>query len=139
MLGQFGSNGVAYMDLLLVHFPFTIKPKCRFFKNDPECATAGVVPADKLALQDTWRAMEDLKKMGVVKSIGVSDYNTTQLTQTLEAATMRIEVNKVEWNPKHHSSQMKEFCDAHGIRLQAWSPLGGAGGSVLSEDAMKTL
>merc|ERR1712146_176419 len=42
-----------------------------------------------------------------------------------------------EWNPKHHSSNLKNFCDSNGIRLQAWSPLGGASGSVLSDDVVK--
>jgi len=95
------------------------------------------VPADAKALQETWRAMEDLKKFGVVRSIGVSDYNKEQLQATLATATEPIELNQVEWNPAHHDDDMLEFCRNHSILLQAWSPLGGAKGSVLSNPAIE--
>lgn len=139
MLGQFGTKGVAYIDLLLVHFPFTIKPMCRFNMSAAECQPPNrpFSPGSKQALQDTWRAMEELKRIGVVKSIGVSDYSVANLKDTLEVAKQPIEVNQVEWNPRKHDEDMLAFCKEHGIQLQAWSPLGGAGGSVLSEPAIQ--
>mmetsp|Transcript_15190 Transcript_15190/g.43420 ORF Transcript_15190/g.43420 Transcript_15190/m.43420 type:complete len:333 (+) Transcript_15190:67-1065(+) len=133
MLGQFGTNGVQYIDLLLVHFPFIIKPECRFNRSAPACKESPFTTATKAQLQDTWRAMEELKRIGVVKAIGVSDYNITQLEQTLEAAKDPIELHQVEWNPETHDEEMLKFCKAKGIQLQAWSPLGGAEGSVLSD------
>ena len=62
MLGQFGTNGVAYIDLLLVHFPFVLKAVCRFNRSSPECLppNAPYVAATIEELQDTWRAMEEL-------------------------------------------------------------------------------
>lgn len=140
MLGQFGTNGVGYIDLLLVHFPFIISPTCRFNRNAPGCSGMGAYStATKEELQDTWRAMEELKRIGVVKAIGVSDYNTTQLAQTLETAKEPIELHQVEWNPKTHDEKMLEFCKSKGIQLQAWSPLGGARGSVLSDPAVQKI
>jgi len=139
MLGQFGANGVGYIDLLLVHFPGTVKPTCRFNRLLPECRPSMLIPATKEQLQDTWRGMEELKRIGVVRNIGVSDYNTAQLQSTLEAATEPIALNQVEWNPQAHDDAHLEFCQQHGIQLQAWSPLGGsgAGGSLLSNPVMK--
>lgn len=141
MLGQFGTNGVAYIDLLLVHFPFVIKPVCRFHRESPECQApkSPFTVASKQELQDTWRAMEELKRIGVVKSIGVSDYNIEQLTATLENATQPIDLNQVEWNPKKHDEKMLAFCKKNNIQLQAWSPLGGAEGSVLAEPSVKKI
>jgi len=138
MLRQFGSKGVQYIDLLLVHFPFTMKPVCRFRREAPECVAPNrpYVPAGKQALQDTWRAMEELKRIGVVKAIGVSDYNITNLQDTLEVATQPIDLHQVEWNPSVHDEAMLDFCKKSGIQLQAWSPLGGSKGSVLSEPAI---
>lgn len=138
MLGQFGTDGVAYIDLLLVHFPGTVKPICRFHRDSPECMSM-FLPADTQALQETWRAMEELKRIGVVKSIGVSDYGITHLQKTLANATEPVEVLQVEWNPEHHDEDVLSFCKAHGILLQAWSPLGGAEGSVLSDPVVKAI
>lgn len=141
MLGQFGTAGVAYIDLLLIHFPLTVKPVCRFHRERPECAGFSnmTVPASKEALADTWRAMEDLKKIGVVRSIGVSNYMVEHLEATLANATQPIEVNQVEWHPRHHQEELLDFCKAHGILLEAYSPLGGAGGSVLSHPVVKEI
>jgi len=138
MLGQF-ADGVGYIDLLLVHFPAVIKAICRFNRTSPECAQSMERPATKAELQDTWRAMEELKRIGVVKSIGISDYNITQIEQTLETATQPIEVNQVEWNPLNHDEALLQFSKKHGIQLQAWSPLGGSKGSVLSHPAVKSI
>merc|ERR1712151_91274 len=91
----------------------------------------------KAALQDTWRAMEDLKKFGVVKAIGVSDYNVSSLQDTLEIATQPIELNQVMWNPRVHDEELLAFAKKNKILLQAWSPLGGSAGSVLSDPKLK--
>lgn len=139
MLGQFGSHGAAYIDLLLVHFPVIIKPECRFNRDAPACKVSHATAGTKEQIQDTWRAMEDLKKFGVVKAIGVSDYNTTQLQWTLDIAKEPIELHQVEWNPKNHDEEMLKFCKANNIQLQAWSPLGGAKGSVLSDSKVKAI
>merc|ERR1711881_585662 len=48
-----------------------------------------------------------------------------------------MEMNQVEWNPKTHDDKMLEFCKSKNILLQAWSPLGGAQGSVLSHPKVK--
>lgn len=137
MLGQFTQDGPGYLDLLLVHFPYVLKPMCRFNKSSPECKQEPFRVASKQELQDSWRAMEELKRIGVVKSIGISYYNMTQIQQTLETATAPIELNQVEWNPLKHDEAMLAFCKEHGIQLQAWSPLGGAEGSVLAHPVME--
>merc|ERR1719327_1692607 len=95
--------------------------------------------ATKEQIQDTWRGMEELKRIGVVKSIGISDYNVTQIEWTLEIAKEPIELNQVHWNPLYHDESMLAFCKKHGILLQAWSPLGGADGSVLGNPVVKSI
>merc|ERR1711924_145155 len=80
--------------------------------------------------------MEELKRGGVVKSIGVSNYNLTTLKATLAIAKKPIEVNQVEWNAKEHDEELFQFCNQSGIRLEAWSPLGGKAGSVLSDPVL---
>jgi len=133
MLGQFGSKGVQYIDLLLIHFPGTVKPGCRFDRTRPECQSGMSIPATKEQFQETWKAMEELKKIGVVKSIGISDYGIQDLKDTLEVATEPIDLHQVEWNPYNQPHDMLDFCKEHGITLQAWSPLGGTKGSPLSD------
>jgi len=140
MLNQFGSNGAAYIDLLLLHFPIILASECRFNKLAPVCnGPGGRTTATKEQLQDTWRAYEDLKKFGVVKAIGVSDFSITQLDQIMENAKEPVELHQVEWNPLNHDDKMLAFCKEKKIQLQAWSPLGGSKGSVLSNPTVEKI
>ena len=52
--------------------------------------------------------------------------------ETLAVATVPIALHQVEWNPLHHEEEMLALCQKHRIQLQAWSPLGGSEGDVLS-------
>ncbi|KAJ1450976.1 NADP-dependent oxidoreductase domain-containing protein [Pelagophyceae sp. CCMP2097] len=136
MLGLYGTGTNGYIDLLLVHFPFVIKPECMGVVDSDECAKSPYLDPGTAARQETWRAMELLQKMGKVRAIGVSDYNATHLEETLAVATLPIALHQVEWNPYTHDDAMLALCQQRGIRLQAWSPLGGAKGSVLGEPTM---
>lgn len=43
--------------------------------------------------------MELLQRVGRAKAIGISDYNTTHIHETLAVATKPIALHQVEWNP----------------------------------------
>jgi len=127
MLGLLGDENKevnGYIDLLLIHFPFKTPLKCRF-KDIDACYEMTDLSTKKEVIQSSWKALEDLKKLGVLKSIGVSSYNITQLEWTRENATEPIDVNQVNWNPATHDDAVFLYCKNHGITLQAWSPLGG--------------
>jgi hypothetical protein len=46
---------------------------------------------------------------------------------------------QVQWHPLQHDEEMAALCRAHNVQLQAWSPLGGASGSVLSLPKVKDI
>lgn len=45
---------------------------------------------------ETWRGMEEALKLGLTKSIGVSNFNEEQLTRIVKEATVKPVVNQVE-------------------------------------------
>ncbi|MCY9806358.1 aldo/keto reductase [Lentilactobacillus senioris] len=92
--------GTDYIDLMLVHWPINTK----FF--------------------DTWRALEDVKKAGKVKSIGVSNYNRAMLELLKTQATEMPVVNQIENHPYLTSQGLVDYDQAEEIITQAWSPLG---------------
>jgi len=136
MLGLYGVNTSGYVDLLLIHFPTVIKPQCVGPSSDSdiqaECADEAFYDPGTAARQETWQAMELLQRLGRTKSIGVSDYNSTHIQETLAVAKVPIALHQVEWNPLHHDEEMLSLCNAHKVQLQAWSPLGGSRGNILS-------
>lgn len=97
-----------YLDAYLIHWPFT--------KGDP------------LAWQSvnvgTWRAFEKLYEMGLVKNIGVSNFQIHHLVSFLARAHIAPVINQIEFHPGYMQKATVEYCKRSDIQLQAWSPLG---------------
>lgn len=139
MLGLYGSTGRGYLDLLLIHFPFAIKPECNGAPADaPGCTPPYYDPGQEVRVE-TWRAMEFLQRSGRVRAVGVSDYAIQHLKEIVDIATVPIAVNQVEWHPYKHDEDLRAFCTQHGIAMQAWSPLSGQNTSVLSDPVIKQI
>ena len=121
MLGQYGVNTSGYIDLLLIHFPFVIKPECMgVAAPGADCSTPYMDPG-MAARQETWKAMERLQSFGRARAIGISDYNSTHIAETLAIASRPIALHQVEWNPLHHDEAMLALCKKHGIVLQVYA------------------
>ncbi|WP_125583428.1 aldo/keto reductase [Levilactobacillus cerevisiae] len=89
-----------YLDLLLVHWPV----REYFF--------------------DTWKAMEQLKADGLVKSIGVSNYTIAHLELLATQAKEMPVVNQVEYHPYLNQQALNDYDKEKNIVTEAWSPLG---------------
>lgn len=121
LLRQFGED-VGYIDLLLIHYAGKIEPKCRFTRGhaagcDPPFRA--LQPMTKRDAQETWRAMEDLQALGVVRSLGMSIFTPEQIEWILENATRPIDVLQSAYLPGRHNETLRAWCDAHGIVLQS--------------------
>lgn len=91
---------VERVDLMLIHRP-------------PE-AGAGV---------DLWRGLQRARDEGLTADIGVSNYSTEQIDALVEASSEVPAVNQIEWSPFGWSRAMLDYCNHHGIVIQAYSPL----------------
>ena len=70
-----------------------------------------------------WRQLESLQERGLAREIGVSNYSIDQL-ETLERSGLKTPaVNQVHFSPFRYQRQLLEYCDGHGIILEAYSPL----------------
>jgi len=91
--------GLAYVDLYLVHWP---------------------VPERR---RDSWRALETLAGEGRCRAIGVSNYTVRHLDEILQSSRVVPAVNQVELHPFLQQRELVEFCAAHGIVVESYSPL----------------
>uniref|UniRef100_A0A0R3WFR1 Aldo_ket_red domain-containing protein n=1 Tax=Taenia asiatica TaxID=60517 RepID=A0A0R3WFR1_TAEAS len=116
--------GLQYLDLYLIHFPasFKFKDESSFDINDPNSV---VFKYHKL--EDTWKAMEELVPAGLVKSIGVSNFNKRQMERILASCTIPPAVNQVEVNINWLNTKLIEFCHSKNIVVEGYSPLGSLG------------
>ena len=100
--------GTDYLDLYLIHWP------------RPDDLTAEWRQLDR----DTWRALEELYRAARVRAIGVSNFLPHHLRNLMETAEIMPMVNQIEFHPGYPQTYTVEFCKAHGILPEAWSPLG---------------
>ncbi|XVF02507.1 hypothetical protein REPUB_Repub04eG0181300 [Reevesia pubescens] len=111
-----------YLDLYLIHWPVSLKPGSFEFLEITK--TEDVLPMDFVTV---WTAMEDCQRLGLTKSIGVSNFSCKKLTDILAFAKIPPAVNQVELNPMWNQKKQREFCNANGILLTAYSLLGASG------------
>jgi diketogulonate reductase-like aldo/keto reductase len=74
---------------------------------------------------EAYRALESLLAGGKVRAIGVSNFMVEHLTTLLDRCKVVPAVDQIEVHPYFAQREVQEFAGAHGILIQAWSPIGG--------------
>ncbi|OEK06510.1 aldo/keto reductase [Roseivirga misakiensis] len=108
-----------YLDLYLIHWPIAHQPGVVFSED-----ASGFAPIEDYPIADTWKAMEALVEKGLVKHIGVSNFNVVKLQKLMETAVIVPEMNQVESHPLLAQNELLDFCTNNGILYTAYSPLG---------------
>jgi diketogulonate reductase-like aldo/keto reductase len=151
---------LAYLDLLLVHLPvplahvgFEGPAECRWMPVTPANAAAGGgVPlyARGVALEDTWRALEELVLVPpavgggdggrVVRAIGLSN-TPASLLHALLARGLRETpaVNQIELHPYLPQAELRAACTAMGVPVQGFAPLASGNAALLAEPAFRAV
>jgi D-xylose reductase len=141
-----------YLDLYLIHFPIALKfvPFERYppgWFADPDAAPPRLEPI-RVPIADTWRAMEELVRAGLVRNIGVCNFGVSLLRDLLSFAQIAPAVLQVEMHPYLTQEKLLRFGREEGIAVTAFSPLGaasyysigmaGEGDSALEEPVVRT-
>ena len=103
--------GLDYVDLYLIHWPAE-------------------------GWQEAWAAMQELYAQGRMRAIGVSNFERNHLTELLEQTDVLPAVDQVESSPTFPNQDIIDFCHGKDIAVEAWSPLGGTGGNLLTDQRL---
>jgi diketogulonate reductase-like aldo/keto reductase len=70
------------------------------------------------------KAIEEAVKEGKVRSIGLANFNVTQLQDVLKNCKIKPAVVQIEVHPYLQNDKIIEFCKKNDIAVKAFSPLG---------------
>src|SRR5262245_3998451 len=91
-----------YLDLVLIHWP------------NPSVGR----------YVEAWRALVELRKRGLVRSIGLSNFPEQHLRGVIDATGVTPAVNQIELHPYFPQQRMLRVNADLGIQTESWSPLG---------------
>uniref|UniRef100_A0A7I5E6E7 Aldo_ket_red domain-containing protein n=1 Tax=Haemonchus contortus TaxID=6289 RepID=A0A7I5E6E7_HAECO len=80
-----------------------------------------------VTVEDIWHGLEDVYKKGVVRAIGVSNWNGEQIERTLKTATVPIHNCQVELHLYWPQHELHELCKKHNISVTSYASLGSPG------------
>ncbi|KAK6058053.1 putative glyoxal reductase, partial [Cooperia oncophora] len=128
VLGSLKKLRTKYIDLALLHFP-----RDRFTGSDD------AYEVNKKGRKEVWRKLEQLKERGLIKSIGVSNYEVYHLVELLDYAKHLPAVNQIEYHPYFTRQTLVNFCRQNRIFVQAFSSLLWGNQEILKEPIVKQL
>lgn len=113
-----------YLDLYLVHWPFPNfhPPGCTVESRSPDAK-----PYIHENFMKTWRQMEKLVDLGLVRHIGTSNMTTPKLELVLRDARIKPAVNEMELHPHLQQQELFDFVRGQGIVPIGYCPIGSPG------------
>jgi 2,5-diketo-D-gluconate reductase A len=112
--GTLEALGFDYVDLFLIHWPLPT-----LYDGD---------------FVSTWQTLEEFKKDGRARSIGVSNFQVAHLQRLADETGTVPAVNQIEVHPYFTNDEVRAYGQKHGIVTEAWSPI--AQGLVLDDQVV---
>jgi 2,5-diketo-D-gluconate reductase A len=104
-----------YVDLFLIHWPLPT-----LYDGD---------------FVSTWQTLEEFKKEGRARSIGVSNFGVPHLERLAKETDTVPAVNQIEVHPYFTNDEVRAYGQKHRIATEAWSPI--AQGAVLDDQVVQ--
>lgn len=109
------------LDCYFVHWPFANyhAPGCDGDSRNPDSR-----PFDPARFLDTWRQMERLHDMGLVRHLGMSNMTIPKLEAVLPRCRVKPSLIEMELHPSFQQQALFDYCVSHGIRPVGYCPIG---------------
>lgn len=102
--------GIDYIDLMLIHSP---EPWNDFRGKNCDKGNAAA-----------WRALEDAREAGLLRSIGISNFLAHDIDNLLENCRVRPTCNQLLVHAGNTPSELIGYSESKGMLVEAYSPIG---------------
>ncbi|MET4782234.1 aldo/keto reductase [Glaciihabitans sp. UYNi722] len=111
-----------YVDLYLIHAPWP------WSEHGADYREGNIA---------VWRAMEEIQEAGRARSIGVSNFSVQDIESLVGASKTVPQVNQIRYFVGHTQNEVTEYCKAHDILVEGYSPL--ATGAILDNADVRSI
>ena len=108
-----------YLDMMIIHSP---QPWEKVNQSEDRYVEGN---------REVWKALEDAYKAGKLKAIGLSNFQTGDIESILEVCEIKPMVNQILLHISNTPLELVEYCQSHGIAVEAYSPI--AHGEILNQ------
>jgi len=112
--------GVDYLDSYLIHWPMGYLEDRELFPKDAD----GKFLYSTTDYLDTWKELEKCVQEGLVRSIGMSNFNSQQVQRVLDNCTVKPCNLQFECHPYLGQRKLIDWAKSKGLVVTAYSPLG---------------
>lgn len=133
--------GLDYVDLYLVHWPFTTLKRTDSEGKEVYLPLKAWPDYDSYFDKDwdyikTWQQVQELVKEGKTKAVGVSNYTVKRLKKLIEHPSTKVipSVNQVQLHQLLPEIELVDYAKEKGVVIEAYSPLGSNGAPLLKNE-----
>lgn len=134
---QLKQSGLDYFDLVLLHWPIV------FLDDDSSegfpLREDGKIAIGTRPLTEVYKELEKVQIAGLTRSIGVSNFNSSQIDRIVQSASIQPVMNQVEAHVYLSQKKLQQFCSERKIVLTAYCPLAAGGNKSFNLLEDKTL
>ncbi|XP_036726091.1 aldo-keto reductase family 1 member A1-like [Balaenoptera musculus] len=109
-----------YLDRYLMHWPYAFEQGDNPFPKNAD----GTICYDSTHYKETWKALEALVTKRLVGALGLTNFSSQQIDDVLSVASVCPAVLQVECHPYLPQKELIACCQARGLEVTAYSPLG---------------
>ena len=111
-----------YIDCFYIHSPMGFKENSELLPRDRQ---SGDLLYSDVHFLETYKSMEDLYNQGHIKSIGLCNFNKSQIEEILNNCKVKPSLVQIEVNPYFQNDDLVEFCQSNEMTVIAKFPFSG--------------
>src|ERR1700677_3278716 len=87
----------------------------------------------------SWKAMEELYHAGKIKSVGMSNADSTQMDYLIANSEVKPAVHQIETHAFFQEGKAHDYLKQNGIQMEAWAPLAEGRHGLFTNDTLATI
>jgi len=87
----------------------------------------------------SWRAMQELYKLGKVRAIGVSNFHPDRLMDLISNSDFVPAINQVETHPFHQQNETQKFLQENNIQIESWGPFAEGKNDIFKNEVLTVI